>query len=332
MQLLDRYLDAVRFWLPRAQMDDIIAELSDDLRSAIADEEEALGRPLTNDDMVQLLKRRGHPIVVAAGYLPQRSLIGPALLPIYLFVLKIVALCFIAPWIVTWTAVMFSVPAVSGAHPGLAAKFVAIWSASWMSLFGAFGIVTIVFAVIERMQTRSRLFQNWDPRRLPPAFAEIPRSASAFELAALLTFAIWWVAVMSSREIVLGSSVQFTLTPYWAYFFWGMLALTAHNIVLSAVNLTRPYWTVRRALLRLASDVAGAAVFCTCLRIGIFESIAVASVSSARTAEIVRQLNLWGGRALPLAIVLGAWLVTWDAHRVLRLRRRGFQSMTAAAA
>jgi len=55
-------------------------------------------------------------------------------------------------------------------------------------------------------------------------------------------------------------------------------------------------------------------------------------VSAARTAEIVRQLNLWSARVLPLAIVLGVWLVTYDALRVLRLRRRGFLSMTAAAA
>ena len=82
---------------PKEGRDDILAELSEDLRAEIADDEESLGRPLTNDEMVQLLKRRGHPILVAAAYLPQRSLIGPALFPIYAFVLKIVALCFIAP-------------------------------------------------------------------------------------------------------------------------------------------------------------------------------------------------------------------------------------------
>jgi hypothetical protein len=319
MQLLDRYLDAVRFWLPAGQKDDIIAELSEDLRSAIADEEESRGRGLTDDELVLLLKRRGHPVVVAGGYMPHRALIGPVLFPVYVFVLKIVAVCFIAPWIATWATILFAVPSVSGAHPGLAAKFAAVWGASWTGLISAIGLVTIVFAAIERVQARSRPFENWDPRKLPRAFTEIPRSASAFELAALLTFAIWWVGVMPSREFALGASVRFTLTPFWAYFFWGNLALTALNIVLSAVNLLRPSWTARRALLRLASDAAGAALFCAFLRIGLPESISVASVPAARTAEIVRQINLWGERGLPLAIVLGVWLVTWDAHRVWRL-------------
>jgi hypothetical protein len=33
MQLLERYLQAVKFWLPKEQKEDIIAELSEDIRS-----------------------------------------------------------------------------------------------------------------------------------------------------------------------------------------------------------------------------------------------------------------------------------------------------------
>ena len=44
MELLDRYLKAVKFWLPSDQKQDIIAELSEDLRSQIEDKESELGR------------------------------------------------------------------------------------------------------------------------------------------------------------------------------------------------------------------------------------------------------------------------------------------------
>src|SRR5207237_6411544 len=110
MQLLERYLNAVRFWLPKAQKDDILAELSEDLRSTIAEREDALGRPLASDELAGLLKDRGHPLIVASAYLPQRSLIGPAMFPIYAFVLKIVGLCFVGPWIAVWTWAMFALP------------------------------------------------------------------------------------------------------------------------------------------------------------------------------------------------------------------------------
>jgi len=35
MELLERYLQAVKFWLPNEQKQDTIAELSEDLRSQI---------------------------------------------------------------------------------------------------------------------------------------------------------------------------------------------------------------------------------------------------------------------------------------------------------
>ena len=90
--LLNRYLQAVGFWLPRAQKHDILAELSEDLRQQMEDREAELGRSLSDDDIKAILKQRGQPMMVARTFLPQRSLISPVLYPIYKVVLKIVVL------------------------------------------------------------------------------------------------------------------------------------------------------------------------------------------------------------------------------------------------
>ena len=63
MALVDRYLHAVKFWLPRKQKDDIIAELSEDLRSQIEDREAELGHPLT-DAEVEPIGATGQPGVL----------------------------------------------------------------------------------------------------------------------------------------------------------------------------------------------------------------------------------------------------------------------------
>src|SRR5689334_3506824 len=97
MELLDRYLHAIKFWLPRKQQDDIIAEISEDLHSQIEDHESQLGRKLSDNEVAALLRKRGRPLLVANGYSPQHSLIGPVLFPIYVLVLKIAALCFVVP-------------------------------------------------------------------------------------------------------------------------------------------------------------------------------------------------------------------------------------------
>jgi hypothetical protein len=97
-ELIDRYLQAVRFWLPRThRQDDLIAELGEDLRSQFEDKESELGRPLDKAGMSAILKRCGSPMMVAGRIGPQRHLIGPALFPIYEFVLKMVLLWILVP-------------------------------------------------------------------------------------------------------------------------------------------------------------------------------------------------------------------------------------------
>jgi len=65
MELIDRYLQAVKFWLPKAQKQDIIAELSEDIRSQVEEKEAELGRKLNDAEVEAILIQRGSPIVVA---------------------------------------------------------------------------------------------------------------------------------------------------------------------------------------------------------------------------------------------------------------------------
>src|SRR5215472_122699 len=104
MELLDRYLQAVRFWLPRAHQNDIIEELRDDLSSQIEEKELSLGRSITEDELAAILQHAGHPVRVAARYQKKQSLIGPGLFPLYKFVLGIVTLGYLVPWLMVWLA------------------------------------------------------------------------------------------------------------------------------------------------------------------------------------------------------------------------------------
>jgi len=46
MELVDRYLKAVRFWLPKARQEDILAELSEGIRAQIDEKQAELGHKL----------------------------------------------------------------------------------------------------------------------------------------------------------------------------------------------------------------------------------------------------------------------------------------------
>ena len=112
MNIVDRYLLAVRAFLPRATQEDIIKELSEDIRSRIEDREEALGRPLTAAEEESLVKELGHPALLAGRYGPRRRLIGPELFPFYWLVLKLALGVGVA------VHLAIAIAMFSGGHPG----------------------------------------------------------------------------------------------------------------------------------------------------------------------------------------------------------------------
>src|SRR5260370_21267221 len=90
MELLGRYLQAVRRYMPRSQQDDILKELGENLRAQMEDKETELGRPLNEDEVAAILKKHGHPMFVAARYRQTRHLIGSTLFPVYWLAVKII--------------------------------------------------------------------------------------------------------------------------------------------------------------------------------------------------------------------------------------------------
>ena len=68
MDMLDRYLQAVKFFLPGKQQDDIVRELSENLIARMEDREEELGRPLDEAEQAAILREHGHPMLVAGRY------------------------------------------------------------------------------------------------------------------------------------------------------------------------------------------------------------------------------------------------------------------------
>src|SRR5580698_9536539 len=193
--LIDRYLQAVRFWLPKSHgQDDLIAELGEDLRSQIEDKETELGHPLDKAEVAEILKRCGSPMMVAGRIGPQRHLIGPALFPIYEFVLKMVLLWILVPIFV------FIVGPVNLAYSGgdWGPAVLTTFGDLWSGLFIAAGIVTLVFAIIERTSTHLGTEIKWDPLKLPPVRKEErkPSTMKAFCEFGFNIFGLVWLLLL----------------------------------------------------------------------------------------------------------------------------------------
>ena len=325
MQLIERYLQAVKFWLPRQQKQDIIAELSEDIHSEIEEKETELGRPLTEVEIETILKQRGRPMLVANRYLPQEHLIGPVLFPIYRFVLKIVLLCYLVPWVLVWIGLLFFNSGYRAEHTGPAwiSALGSIWGSFWFAAFVAVATVTLIFAILERAQAKSGFLRDWDPHKLPPVRNPnlIPRASSVFELCAGMIFCLWWTANMHSPILLNLPSLRISLSSEWRYFYWGFLILALVNISLAGVNLMRPYWTGLRATFRLLSDAAGIALFFWLLKANLLVEIAATTVSAQKAAELTRAINsVWMPRMLPAVVILAVVIAVVDVFRIVRVK------------
>lgn len=321
MELLDRYLQAVGFWLPRKHKDDILAELAEDLHSQIEEKEAELGHQLGETELEALLKQRGRPVLVANHYLPQQYLIGPVLFPIYRFVLMIVGLCYLVPCVLVAIGLLPYSPTHRAQQ--LQAEWFKGMLSIWLTGFIALGVVTIVFAMLERANARSHFLEQWEPRKLPPVRDpnRIPRISSVFEMAALIAFCVWWIGYMWSPLMINRPDVRIVLSPsLWRYFFWGFGVLTLVNLGVSAANLLHPYWTRLRATFRLATNLVGSGLFCWMLKAHILAEISVANVPPARTLEITNQINLWAERGFPIAMITAVIIVAVDVYRIVRVK------------
>lgn len=320
MELLDRYLHAIKFWLPRAQQDDIAAELSEDLRSQIEEREAKLGHKLNDYEVAAVLKERGRPSVVASRYLPQGHLIGPTLYPIYRRVMIIVVLCYVAAWLVGWIGVAILHPFY---HSNIRALIGGMWGTFWLTTFIALGAVTLLFAILERVQGGAKFLYDWNPLELPAVRdpLRIPRVSAIVEIAVNLLFIIWMTTDMWSRMVFEKGGVRIVLAPAWRAILWTFVLVAAGNIALAGVNLFRRQWTWTTAGVRLVLDCAGAAAFCWVVKAQLLAEIVAPNLNSEKAAQIVNAINTNMNRAFPFAVLLCVLVVGLsDLGRMWRLK------------
>lgn len=261
MELIERYLQAVRFWLPKRQKNDIINELSEDIRSQVEEREAAAGRSLNQFEVAGLLKERGRPVVVAGRYLPQQTLIGPVLFPVYSLVLKIVLLCYLTPWLLAWLGLF-----IFDAHyraERLSGGVLRDWSTFWGMLIFVFGMITAVFAVLERVQLRSDFLNDWNPLKLPAAVKlrhkrTSPRVQAFWELVMNSTAIAIWLSLPHYSHTILGDFTQvFRLSPEWQQFYWPIWGLMVIALLQQLTTFLHPDLKWLRPAVQLGINVLG---------------------------------------------------------------------------
>lgn len=319
MQLLDRYLQAVRFFLPRRNQDDIVRELSENLLSQIEDREESLGRPLTDDEQADLLHRHGHPMVVAGKYRSHARLIGPALFPLYLFALKLgLGVSFIV------TAVLAVISTVL--HGEVLQHALGAFLAYPGRALMVFAWTTLGFAGLDFAQSHLKLTHTWDPRTLPRLVKHedrLSRTQALCELLAASAGAIWLLLVPRWPFLLLGGATALLdLAPIWSIVYLPILGVTLATVGLNILTFVSPSWTRARALARAAVHGVAASIFIVLLRVDQWvvpkrDATLADGTSAERLAEIANHIvEISLAIALVITLIeLGRELYRWNARR-----------------
>jgi hypothetical protein len=321
MDLVARYLQAVQFWLPKNQKQDIIAELSEDLHSQIEEKESELGRKLSDDEITALLRRSGSPLVVATRYLPQRYLIGPTLYPAYLWVLGIGVLGVTLPRFAIWLGFVILDPAERGV----------LHMENMVTTIIAFAFATtLAFVIIEHSDLKEKLLNSWNPRKLPAVRQpnRIPRASSLIEAAVNLIWVVWLINLIPQGRVVTVSSVHIHLSPGWYVLLASCVLTGAFNLTASIMNLIYTHWTQESATMRLGSDAVGGAVFCWFLRAQIFLGFSAPQLSIEKAQQWTTAINWWTAKMAPFAVIAVVIIVAVDVYRIIRLKRANVPDST----
>jgi hypothetical protein len=264
MDLVDRYVNAVKRHLPADQQDDIINELTDDILSQIKDKEEELGRPLDEAEQEAVLRQYGHPYLLAMRYRPQKFLIGPSLFPFYVPALKItLALAFAVHVIVA-----FSIGLAQHAPERILPQILRFPGVALQTLFW----VTIVFAVADYWQAKLNLFEKWSPRTLPRVTKSTrpPKPVNlVIEVVANILFIAWWLSIPTYPWLMLGPAASFlSFSPAWERLYYVALIPAVGSTLLAVAALVRPSWTWLPRLRSLTVNVLGLVVLSVAMNAG----------------------------------------------------------------
>lgn len=218
MEIIDRYVHEVGEYLPDAMRDDVTTELQSLLMEALEERARASSRAPDAELAGRIVREFGPPQEVARRYAPEAEyLIGPRLYPTYKRVLMLLVIVFAALFLASF--VLSILATVQHPEKGFTPSPLFGGGVDLLkSLIFNFALLTLAFAVVERVQMRRGLLgKDWDPRKLP--------AVASTERMSLVG------GVIQIYMIILVAAL-FNFYPQWVGFLVVYRGISVHSILL----------------------------------------------------------------------------------------------------
>lgn len=242
MELVNRYISAVQRYLPEEKRSEIGRELTAHLLDKMENQQDVLGRNLTDDEVAAILQQWGHPRQVAIQYVPPTPLVSSELMPMYKKTLIYIF------------GLVFALHCLGSSVQLLKLEDFNIVQVVFQSIFGFFDsaattffVVTMVFYAysVSGAEQSWLLSNRWRVQDLPPVsrpwqqmnFTDLFTDLVTTVFLLLLLWPSWWMSTetLASNRVMLAPELQ----P-WVPWVTAFLLLA---VLINLWWLLRPYWT-----------------------------------------------------------------------------------------
>lgn len=323
MNLIDRYVTEVGKHLPRKNRLDIETELRSTLEDMLEDRSQQTGRPADEALAAELLQEYGDPQKVAATYQTHPYLIGPRMFPLYTLVLKIVLF---AVTLGLTIATVISLIGSSMTSPEMLSSLGKFAASLVSALVAAFGNVTLVFAILERVAPVSEFEEKekWTPAELTkePEPSQVKTgeliASILFTAAALIIFNAYpqiiaiWTNVNGEWTQIAGLSEAF-----FRYLPWINLSGVL-TIALDVWMLRQSQWTTVTRLMHIGLEIVGIAIAGAMLTGPSLLTFTSRGLDAETGIALTRIFELMVPVVLVIVIVVSAIEVVKDIIQMLR--------------
>ena len=307
MKMINNYLDNFENYLSVDNRREIREELESSILDQIEEKEEQLARSLNEQELEALLLKLGHPMKVAAGYLPNQQLVGAEYFPAYKKVLTI------ALWIVGIITVLKMLPFNIGLSDGsfISTPMVIFWAIAETSIW-VFAWVTLVFYLLQKYSTNIDFIYAWSPKHLSSSGRKLPlsRVETAFEILFLLLFLAWWNSLFGTESIFAESNFIGNVTMSESMFslLWPVNILGVLGIAISLYNLIKAGWNRHSLILNILLGAADLVVIIIMFQFDQYATIEPVEEYGRGLQEFVQHIEL--NVRITLTVIAG--LVIWD--------------------
>lgn len=315
MKMINNYLNSLESYLPDDLKQEVRDELEASLYAQVDDQSAQLGRELNQHEQEALLRKIGHPMRVAAAYLPNQELVGNEHFPAYKKALQI------ALSIALVVNLLAALPElVTGGHFmrsafGLLGNLIDV--GLWM-----FAIVTLVFHLLQKYGVSLDAIYAWAPKdlRAHKPGPSLSRLEIFFEMAVETLFLAWWINLLSWPASISSSGgvgANFAMSPEWTAVFWSVTIILGASIALSLHKLIVAGWDRFSLIANLALNAVTLAVL---IQISRFETYVVFSGNGDNPARWAQSMNILDSMILSVLAGIGIYVI-WESYCNLKALR-----------